>query len=137
NVSTRDLLTFVQAVGVAFEVRVVVAEFLRGIELIDRRAACLAVKQLRDRAVLDAVDGRVARREDVHRFVRTAAAAAALCEHALEVADVRSVDRYAQCASLQLVDRAGGRLRRRRHRRLARGRYGTAAFRSRLVRGLE
>ena len=62
--------------------RVVVREAARRIELVDGDAARVADEQLRDRTALHGEHGRVARRQDVDRFVRPVAAT--FLESALE-----------------------------------------------------
>src|SRR5262245_21800415 len=93
DVPFRYRFAVVQSVGVAFEVRVVVLQPAGRIDLVDRVASKLAHEQLRDRAVGDGVNRRVARREDVHRLVRTAAAP--FLDAALPGVDVAAVDRHA------------------------------------------
>src|SRR5262245_32745380 len=61
-----DRLAFAQAFGIALEVRVVVAEILTGVELVDRDTTRLAQEQPGDRAVLDGSNRSVPRREDVY-----------------------------------------------------------------------
>jgi len=94
DVALRNRLAIVQAVGVPLEVGVVVRELVRRIELIDRVAAGLADEELGDCPIAHGVDGRVARRENVHRFVRPVAAT--LGESALPRVDIAAVDRHAQ-----------------------------------------
>ena len=74
----RDYLTlphdvsFSQAVGVVREVRVVEDQFLIGAELIDRRAAAFALKELLNLAVSGGKDGSFSSSGDVDRVVNTA-----------------------------------------------------------------
>ena len=65
--------------------RVVVRKPFGWVELIDRVTARFAIEQLRDCAVFDGANRRVARREDVDRLMRMAAVAGPpLGEGALE-----------------------------------------------------
>src|SRR5262245_3032526 len=58
-----------EAGRVAIEVRVVIREGLRGVELIDREPTCLAREQFRDGAIVYGMDLRAPRRHDVDRVV--------------------------------------------------------------------
>src|SRR5204863_3261092 len=80
-----------QALGVALEMRVVVAEPTRRVELVNRVAALFADEQLGDRSGLDCMNRRVPGRQNIDRFVR--AIAAPLREAAFDGVDVHAVDR--------------------------------------------
>ena len=69
----RTVLTLPQAVGVALEVGVVVAEVRRGVELVDGCTAGLAEEEPGDRAVLDRPHRSIARGQDVDGFVTSRA----------------------------------------------------------------
>ena len=68
-----DLRAFLQSVGVAIQMRVVVAEPSAAVVLIHGDAAAVTDEQLADDAGLHRTDRRPARREDVDRFVTAVA----------------------------------------------------------------
>src|SRR5207244_6223609 len=82
DLTARYMLPFVETARITLEVRVVVAETLGGIELVDRQSTGFTREQLRDRSVFDCMNRCVARGKDIDRFVRPAVARFA--EHALE-----------------------------------------------------
>ena len=93
------LLPFAQALRVAVQVRVVVAERAAGVVLIDGDAAAHADEQLADDAGLHGAHRRAARREDVDRFVT--AFAARLVEAWLQRGVGHAVDRDPQALLAQ------------------------------------
>src|SRR5262245_21448946 len=65
----QNLFPFAQSFSVSLQVRVVIAVLLGWIELVDRRAAGLALEKPGDRAVFHGFHGRVSRRQNIDRFV--------------------------------------------------------------------
>jgi hypothetical protein len=91
HLSLRDAISVVQVRRVAFEMRVVVAETLRRIELINRQPTGLAGEQLCDLSVGHRVDGCVSGCQDVDRFVRVSCAG--FGESAFQGFESNAVDR--------------------------------------------
>jgi hypothetical protein len=71
--------------------------------VINRQAAGLAVKELRDPAVLDGTHRRMSRRHDVERFVRPRAARVG--EVVAQIVLVHTGDRHLEIPLAQLRDR--------------------------------
>ena len=72
HLASAEHLSFLQAIRVAIEVRVIVAKLPRIIELIDRQPTRLAGEQLGDRAMIDCENRSAAGGHDVEGFVPVA-----------------------------------------------------------------
>ena len=83
-INTSRVFAFLQVVGVALEVRVVIDVLFAGVVLIERDAAGLAHEKAGHGAVFDGEYRRIAGREDVDRLVR-ARVAAAIVEGVLQL----------------------------------------------------
>jgi hypothetical protein len=105
DLAFRDQLAIVQSVGVPIQVRVVVAEAFRRIELINGVSSRFAEKQFRDLAVFDGANRRIPRREDIYRLMPAWFAAARFRKTSLHLSNTGTIERQPERMSSQFRNR--------------------------------